>query len=171
MTMAKLAYIRRPLMAAMGVLALIALSSGRRGGMLLSGAGTASIDRAARDYRMPDQVEWKGRPGSDTQTAIVFGDPSKPGLFIQLLKRGPDNWSQPHTHPYDRMLTVLAGEMRIGTGSKFDKENTVALGPGSFIKDFANQVHYDGTGPNGLTLEIVAMGPVPPEGRVIETPG
>lgn len=76
-------------------------------------------------------IEWKGRPGSGNQSAILFGDPSKPGLYVQLLKRGPNNWSQPHSHPNDRFITVLAGTMWIGTGAKFDPENTVPLKPGS----------------------------------------
>ena len=157
---------RRALFAATGVLVLIVLSDPStravgRGVMLLSGAETVAIDRAARDFRMPDQIEWKGRPGSANQTATLFGDSSKPGLYVQLLKRGPDDWSQPHSHPNDRILTVLAGTMRIGTGSKFDKENTVSLGPGSIVKDFANQPHFDGSGPDGLTLEIITLGPAP----------
>ena len=157
---------KRTLLAAAGVLALIVLSdpstrTAGRGVMLLRGAEPASIDPAARDFRAPDQIEWRGRAGSANQTAALFGEPSTPGLHVQLLKRGPNDWAQPHSHPYDRILTVLAGTMLIGTGSKFDKENTVSLGPGSVIKDFANQMHYDGSGPDGLTLEIVTMGPLP----------
>ena len=168
MTMNKFARagFRRPALAVVGILVLVILSdpaakSNKRAVMVLSGADGPEIDRAARDFRMPDQIEWKGRPGSANQTATLFGDPSKPGLIVQLLKRGPNDWAQPHTHPNDRILTVLAGTMLIGTGSKFDKENTVALGPGSIVKDFANQAHFDGTGPDGLTLEIVTMGPLP----------
>ncbi len=174
MTMCKLARLTvRPLALALGILALSILldhsaNTNKRAGVLapdvrnlmaLYGADAVSIDRNARDFRMPDQIEWKGRPGSVTQTAIVFGDPTKPGLYMQLLKRGPDDWSQPHSHPNDRFLTVLKGTMLIGTGAKFDKNNTVALGPGSFVRDIANQTHYDGTGPDGLTLEIIGMGP------------
>ena len=165
MTIAKLPSSRRSTLAILGVLVLIVLSNptmrtSKRGVMLLSGADAVSIDRAARDFRMPDQIEWRGRPGSANQAATLFGDPSNPGLHVQLLKRGPNDWSQPHSHPNDRILTVLAGAMRIGTGSKFDKENTVSLGPGSIVKDFANQMHFDGSGPDGLTLEIVTIGPV-----------
>ena len=47
----------------------------------------------------------------------------------------------------------------IGTGEKFDKNNTVAVGPGGVIHDIPNQMHYDGTGPEGATLEFIAMGP------------
>ncbi len=127
--------------------------------MAAYGADAVTIDRGSRDYFAPDEVKWNSRPGSTSQTANVFGDPTKPGLYVQLLKRGPDDWSQPHAHPNDRYITVLAGTMKIGTGSKFDKNNTVSLGPGSFIKDIAGQMHYDGTGPEGLTIQIVGMGP------------
>ena len=127
--------------------------------MALYGADVATIDRNARDFKLPDQFEWKGRPGSASQTAALFGDPAKPGLYVQLLKRGPDDWSQPHSHPNERYITVLAGTFLIGTGAKFDKNNTVAVGPGGVIHDIANQMHYDGTGPEGATIEFIAMGP------------
>jgi hypothetical protein len=127
--------------------------------MAAYGADTVTINRNARDFKLPDQIEWKSRPGSANQSAILFGDPSKPGLYVQLLRRGPNDWSQPHSHPNDRFITVLAGTMWIGTGAKFDPENTVPLKPGSYVRDIANQMHFDGTKADGLTIEIVGMGP------------
>src|SRR6266849_7945851 len=108
--------------------------------MTLYGADAVTIDRNARDFKLPAQFEWKGRPGSASQTAALFGDPAKPGLYIQLLKRGPDDWSQPHSHPNERFITVLAGTMKIGTGAKFDKDHTVSLGHGSVIRDIPKQM-------------------------------
>jgi len=127
--------------------------------MAAYGAGAVTIDPNARDFKLLDQIEWKSRPGSASKTAILFGDPSKAGLYVQLLKRGPNDWSQPHSHPNDRFITVLEGTMWIGTGSKFDPDNTVPLKPGSYLRDIANQVHFDGTKADGLTIEIVGMGP------------
>src|SRR5579864_5176336 len=101
--------------------------------MAAYGAETVTIDRNARDYKLPEDIQWRGRAGSPNQSAILYGDPSKPGLYVQLLKRGPNDWTKPHSHPNDRFITVLAGTMWIGTGSKFDPENTVALKPGSFV--------------------------------------
>jgi hypothetical protein len=158
---------------ALGILALAVLSgpstkTNQRAGLtppdlrnLLAvyGADAVTVDRNARDFRLPDQIDWKSRPGSVTQAAIVFGDPSKPGLYVQLLKRGPDDWSQPHSHPNDRYITVLKGTFLIGTGAKFDRDSTVALGPGSIVRDIAHQMHYDGTGPDGATIQIIGMGP------------
>ena len=127
--------------------------------MALYGADSVTIDRNARDFKLPDQFEWKNRPGSATKTATLFGDPSKAGLYVEVTKRGPNDWSQPHSHPNERFITVLAGTFLIGTGAKFDKNNTVAVGPGGVIHDIPNQMHYDGTGPEGATLEFIAMGP------------
>jgi hypothetical protein len=158
---------------ALGVLALTVLSNpsaktNQRAGLIpaevlklmaVYGAEAVTLDRNSRDYKLADQIEWKGRPGSGNQSAILFGDPSKPGLYVQLLKRGPNNWSQPHSHPNDRFITVLAGTMWIGTGNKFDPENTVPLKPGSYVRDIANQMHFDGSKADGLTIEIVGIGP------------
>jgi len=154
----------------LGILALAVLSNPaarfneQRGlrvaqSMVMYGAEAVSIDRNARDYRLPDQFKWESRPGSTDQTALLYGDPSKPGMFVQVTKRGPGVWSQPHAHQNERFITVLAGTFLIGTGPKFDKNNTIAVGPGGVVHDIPNQMHYDGTGPEGATLEFIAMGP------------
>ena len=62
-------------------------------------------------------------------------DPSKPGMFVQVTKRGPNVWGQPHSHPNERFITVLAGTFYIGTGPKLDKDNTIAIGPGGVVHD------------------------------------
>ena len=158
---------------ALGVLALVVFSgssarTNRQTGLVLPhagnlmvmyGADAVSIDRNARDFRLPDQFKFEGSPKSASQTATLFGDPSKAGLYVQVTKRGPNEWSQPHSHPNERFITVLAGTFLIGTGPKFDKNNTVAVGPGGVVHDIPNQMHYDGTGPEGATLEFIAMGP------------
>jgi hypothetical protein len=131
----------------------------RPGVTAASAAELVTIDRAARDFTLPEQILWSKKSATGSQTAILFGDPSKPGLYVQLLKRPPNNWSHPHFHDYDRFITVVEGTMLIGTGSKFDPEKTVPVRAGGFVRDIAKQVHYDGTGDEGLTIEIFGMGP------------
>jgi hypothetical protein len=128
----------------------------------------ASVDRGARDYVLESQIPWEGRPGTPNASAKIFGDPNKPGWYLYLLKRGPNDWSKPHSHPNDRFITVLAGTMWIGTGAKLDKENTVPIKAGGFIRDIATQPHYDGTKDDGLTIQIMGMGPatsIPADGK------
>ena len=49
--------------------------------------------------------------------------------------------------------------MLIGTGSRFDPEKTVPIRAGGIVRDIAKQVHFDGSGDEGLTIEIFGMGP------------
>ena len=92
----------------------------------VQGAEAVTLDRASRMYQAPDQIVWKtGNNGS--QSASLLGDPSKPGLYVQLLKRPANNWSTPHMHNHDRVITVLEGTFWIGTGPTLDKEKTVAM--------------------------------------------
>src|SRR5262245_30534388 len=119
------------------------------------GAQAITIDRNARDFKLPDQFAWQDRPGSASKTTTLFNDPSKARLYVQITKRGPNDWSQPHSHPNERFITVLSGTFLIGTGAKFDKNNTVAVGPGGVVHDIPNQMHNDGTGPEGDTVEFV----------------
>jgi hypothetical protein len=52
--------------------------------------------------------------------------------------------SRPHFHPNDRFITVLKGTWWVGTGAKFDPDNTVPMPAGTFVTHFGKQVHYDG---------------------------
>jgi hypothetical protein len=69
-------------------------------------------------YTAPDNIAW--RKGRAADTATVQGDPSKPGIYIQLIKWHPGNMSRPHFHSTDRYITVLSGTWWIGTGPKYD---------------------------------------------------
>ena len=126
--------------------------------MAAYGAETVTLDRGSRDDKQPEDIVWTGKPG-ENQSANLYGDPSKPGWYVTLLKRAPNGWSTPHSHPNDRFITVLAGTMWIGTGAKYDQNNTVGIKAGGFIHDIANQLHYDGARDDGFTIEIAGMGP------------
>jgi len=117
-----------------------------------------SLDSATTAYVLPSQIHWQHDPlGADT--AVLEGDPSKPGMYIVLVKWAPHHMSHPHWHPHDRFITVLSGTWWVGTGAKFDPERTVPMPAGSFVTDFAKGVHYDGAKDQEVTLEIVGDGP------------
>lgn len=117
-----------------------------------------SLNPATTAYVLPNQIHWQHDPlGADT--AVLQGDPSKPGMYIVLVKWAPHHMSHPHWHPHDRFITVFAGTWWVGTGAKFDPERTVPMPAGSFVTDFAKGVHYDGAKDQEVTLEIVGDGP------------
>ena len=118
----------------------------------------ADLNPAALAYKLPNQLEWKeALPGA--RMAVLQGDPSKPGLYIVLIKWSPHSMSRPHFHPNDRFITVISGTWWVGTGSKFDPESTVAMPAGSFVTHFGKQVHYDGAKDGEAMIEIVGEGP------------
>jgi hypothetical protein len=143
-----------------------------------SAAQAVAIDRGSRDYTLPEQMTW--RKTENGQTANLYGDPAKPGLYAYLLKRGPNSWSKPHYHENDRIVTVLEGTFWVGTG-ELDPQRTVPVKAGSVVRDIARGVHFDGTKEDGALLYFVGVGPSssrppdasaaaarPPAGQVID---
>ena len=121
-------------------------------------AQAVDVDRGSRDYTLPNQIQW--RDTEKGRTANLYGDPSKPGLYAYIVKRGPNMWSMPHFHDTDLFVTVLEGTLWVGTG-KFDPQRTVALKAGSFVRDVARGIHFEGTKDDGATLYFVGIGPSP----------
>ena len=122
------------------------------------GAQAVDVDRGSRDYTLPDQMQWKETENG--RIAYLYGDPSKPGLYAYIVKRGPNMWTMPHSHDGDLFVTVLEGTLWAGTG-KFDRQRTVPLKAGSFVRDVARGVHFEGTKDDGATLYFVGIGPSP----------
>ncbi|HVS89967.1 MAG TPA: cupin domain-containing protein [Candidatus Acidoferrum sp.] len=124
----------------------------------LGSAKATDLNPAAIAYKLPDQIHWTDDE-SGAKRAVVQGDPSKPGLYIVLVRWTAHHMSRPHWHPNDRYITVLSGTWWVGTGNKFDPDSTVALPAGTFVTHFGKQVHYDGAKDGDAVLEIVGEGP------------
>lgn len=118
----------------------------------------AEPDPKAIAFTLPDKIEWKTGKASDT--AILQGDPSKPGIYVQLIKWHPHNMSRPHTHNQERYVVVLSGIWWVGTGTKWDPEQTYPMPAGSYVVDRPNEVHWDGAKDSECVIYLVGMGPV-----------
>src|SRR5688572_30114742 len=99
------------------------------GALALALLGTAGVALSQTDARgfmriMPQDVKWVPYPGPPGELgmkqAIVYGDPTKPGIYILRLKFPPGVMSRPHSHPDDRMALVIRGTWWTGTGNTFN---------------------------------------------------
>jgi hypothetical protein len=54
---------------------------------------------------------------------------------------------------------VFGGTMWIGTGKSYDKEQTIGVPKGGFVRDLAQGVHYDGSKERPLWIQISGIGP------------
>lgn len=56
----------------------------------------------------PEDIKWsRDTDGSGVERATLFGDPSKPGLYVIRVKFPPGTMSLNHYHPDDRHVTVI----------------------------------------------------------------
>ena len=129
-------------------------------GLFASSAMAAELNTAAVTYKIPEDIDWKA-PSSNAgvRQAVVVGDPSKPGLYVQLTKWLPGNMSRPHFHNSDRYFIVVKGTWWVGTGNKFDPDQTVPMRAGTTVTHFANGVHYDGAKDEEVIVLITGQGP------------
>jgi len=144
-------YRRHLWIAAVALVACVTPGTGRT-------AAAPNVDPKVLSYKLPDQIQWTDDP-MGIRSAVLYGDPSKPGVYVILVKWLPGHMSRPHFHPNDRMITVISGTWWIGTGPKFDPESTVPMPAGSFVTHFAKQIHYDGAKDTEAVIEIVGEGP------------
>ena len=77
--------------------------------MALAGAARADPDPTALAYKLPAQIVWQGDPVKGPQSYVLWGDPTKPGPYAILARWPPHQMSRPHTHPFDRRITVISG--------------------------------------------------------------
>ncbi len=124
--------------------------------------GGPNVDPTARVAKKVEDMVWTKAADGSTFTN-VFGDPGKAGLYVQFVRRPPNSWSTAHRHANDQFVWVMGGRMYIGTGSSVDKDKTVGMPKGSYIHDFANGTHYEGTKDEDLWLLVAGMGPAAPE--------
>ena len=127
---------------------------------MLSVSTAAELNPAAVIYKLPDQIPWGPVNAAGAQSAVVVGDPTKPGFYMVYNKWTKGNhFSRPHFHPNDRYIVVLQGIWWVGSGPKFDLANTTLMPAGSFVTHFAKQVHWDGAKDEDTVLLIMGEGP------------
>jgi hypothetical protein len=117
------------------------------------------LDQSTVHVQLPSEIKWSENRTTGSLTATLYGDPTKPGLYITLNKWPAHKMGLPHIHPNDRYITVISGTWWVGTGTEFDPDHTVPVPAGSFVTHFAKQPHFDGAKDEDTVLEVVGMGP------------
>ena len=117
-----------------------------------------------------DQIVWKTVEQGVKQVTL-YGDPSKPGIYVVRNIFPAGIWSLPHHHDQDRFITVIRGIWYVGSGPEWDSSNSIPVPAGSFMFHPANAIHFDGAMAADTEVQIIGMGPVktiwtyPKEGR------
>ena len=119
-------------------------------------------DQAALKAILPEEVHWKpfaAFPPS-ARLAVLVGEPLKAGSYtIRVLLPGGVKL-MPHSHPEDRVYTVISGIFYIGLGDQFDVEKLQAYPPGSVIVLPSNTSHFHWAKSGEYITQVTAIGPL-----------
>ena len=124
----------------------------------------AQGDPAGFAVTLPDSIKWAPNPANPgTVTAVLLGNPGKPEPYVVRVKL-PDAYRiMPHTHPDQRIYTVVSGTWHMGFGDKFDQSKLKPYPAGTVYVLPANASHFHltqgetvvqshGVGPTGITF-------------------
>lgn len=105
------------------------------------------------------------------RTVVVFGDPSKPGMYVIRNRFAPGQTSRPHFHDQERFVTVIKGTWWTGEGDVFKADTMIPIKPGGFMYHPAGFHHYDGSKGEEVIVQIMGMGPVKTTGTEVDETG
>ncbi len=108
-----------------------------------------------------DKLNWRPTEGNTlgVETAVVEGDPSKPGYYLTINHFPAGVMSRPHYHPDERYVIVLRGTWHTDEGSVFRPNETLPLKPGDFMRHPKDGPHYDGALNEDTWVAISGYGP------------
>jgi quercetin dioxygenase-like cupin family protein len=110
--------------------------------------------------KLPSEIEFKSPTGTGSQTAVLFGDPSKPGVYVTRVKIPAGGKNMPHWHPDEvRTVTVLSGTFYFGTGERWDESKMKAYPAGTFFSEPPRTPHYTWAKDGEVVIQITGIGP------------
>lgn len=123
-------------------------------GAFAQGAGESIV-------RQPSDIVFKApAKGPGPETAVLYGDPSKPGVFVMRVRfpkgykvmpsRRPDAW---------RTAVVLSGTFYYGLGEEWDESKLTAYPPGTFFAHPSQHPHFAWAKDGEVVVQFTAMGP------------
>lgn len=129
--------------------------------LLIAPSMVGFAQRGERPAPVVDANHKRMNPEQGLTSMTVFGDPSKPGIYVIRNRFAPGNTSRPHFHDHDRFVTVIKGTWWTGEGDVFQPNKMVPIKAGGFMYHPAGYHHYDGSqDQEEVIVQIIGMGPV-----------
>src|SRR5712671_3533721 len=109
--------------------------------------------------KLPQDMIYEGRAGAP-QHVTLFGDPSKPGLYVDRIKFMPGMKVMPHWHPDTvRTVLVMSGTFYFAVGEQWDESKLKAYPAGTLYSEPARSPHYAWAKDGEVILQVTGIGP------------
>ena len=128
-------------------------------GLLVAIAELATAEEAAPTIIQVETAKWIPTPFPDVTVAVIEGNPASAEMYSIFAKYRAGGRSEPHTHPDNRVVTVISGTYYAGSGTEFDESKTRALKPGTAILIPANAAHYGWAKDGEAIVQETGFGP------------
>jgi quercetin dioxygenase-like cupin family protein len=111
---------------------------------------------------LPEQIDWQPFAAlpDPVRLAVVVGDPSQAAPYVIRVKVPGGVKLMPHTHPEDRVYTVISGLFYIGVGAQFDEALLEPHPPGSVIVLPGGTHHFHWAKTGEYVTQITGIGPL-----------
>jgi quercetin dioxygenase-like cupin family protein len=129
--------------------------------VLFAALTTASVrGQDAGVLKLPQDIEFKGPLSGPPQTVVLYGDPTKPGLFVTRVKFSAGWKDAPHWHPDEaRTVAVLSGTFYFGSGDTWDESKLKAYPAGTFYSEPPKAAHFTWAKDGEVVIQITGIGP------------
>lgn len=131
--------------------------------LLVSGVAASAHAQGAGESLaiMPNDIVWKAPAvGSGPHTAVTYGDPTKPGVYVVRVKFPAGTKLLPHSHPDEwRTGIVLSGNYYFGLGEQWDESKLKPYPPGTFFSEPKGAAHFVWAKDGEVIIQLTAMGP------------
>lgn len=125
---------------------------------LFAGLAVAQVDAPAPI--LPEALRWGSPPNMPgLQAAWVVGAEQKAGQYVLRVKLASGAKIPPHTHPDERITTVLTGTVYVGFGERFAEAGVVAIPAGGVYIAPAGIPHYIWAKEGDVMYQEAGMGP------------
>jgi quercetin dioxygenase-like cupin family protein len=109
---------------------------------------------------LPQEIAYKAPLVGAPEVAVLFGDPTKPGVYVTRVKVPAGVKLMPHWHPDEvRTVVVLSGTFLHGYGDQWDESKLKIHPPGTFFSEPSKAPHFAWAKDEEVVLQITATGP------------
>jgi hypothetical protein len=124
-------------------------------------AAAHAQDAGESIVRLPGDIVFKAPPkGPGPETAVLYGDPSKPGVFVMRVRLPQDYKVMPSWRPDAwRTAVVLSGTFYYGLGEQWEESKLTAYPPGTFFAHPSKHPHFAWAKDGEVIVQFTAMGP------------
>jgi quercetin dioxygenase-like cupin family protein len=92
---------------------------------------------------LADDLKWAGPPDLPAlKAAWMLGGEKDAGPYVLRVRLAEGGRVGVHTHPEDRVTSVLSGTLYVGFGTVFDETRVQAVPAGAIYLAPADQAHY-----------------------------